>query len=412
MQQNLDEKTSTARFFVPSLTVAFFSTMIIETITSIFLLDLTATFFGPPNPVSIATTGQLVTLSSVVSVAFGVLMGVLAVRYEHKRLLLAGVLAVILGTVGCFLAPNFIFMQIFYSIEGIGSIIVNTMAFVLIGEILVLNKRATATGWVIAGAPLAGIASSIVVNFFFSGTLGWRSFLLLFALPISLVALAASFFGVPTSSQKIRKKVEKGAYLTSFRQVFLQRSAPSCLVGNLFRYTLIGYVVVYSATFFRDKFGLLVGNAALFVLGLTSLFAIGSVLGGRLVNRVGRKRQLVVITIIASPFLMLVPFVSNLWLAVALTYVFYFLLSLTNSASVNLALEQAPDSQGMMMSMNSIFVTLGLLVGAAVGGVALVLAGWTGVILTFSALCLIAAAIYFFLTKDPCISQRQTSLFQ
>jgi predicted MFS family arabinose efflux permease len=55
-----------------------------------------------------------------------------------------------------------------------------------------------------------------------------------------------------------------------------------------------------------------------------------------------------------------------------------------------------------MMSINAIFITLGLALGAAVGGVALVFGGWVSVLLSFAALSLIAVAIYFFFTKDPC----------
>jgi len=373
-----------------------------ETTTSIFLLDVTASFFGTPNPVSIATTGQLVTLSSIVSIFFGVLLGVLTVKYNHRRLLLGGVLGITLGAVGCLLAPNFMFFQIFYSVEGIGTIIVNTMAFALIGEFLVLNKRPKAIGWVIAGASIAGIASAIMVNFFFSGVEGWRSFLLWFALPVSLIALTATFFGVPSAPQKPIVTAGERYYLNSFKQVFLRKSAPACLVGNLLRQTAIGYVVIYSATFFRTQFGLSVSDAALFVLGITILFTIGSVAGGHLVNRIGRKRQLVTVLIIAAPFLLVAPFTRVLWIAVALHYVFYFIFSLSNSPNVSLTLEQVPESRGTMMSMSTIFITLGFLMAAVVGGVALVLAGWTGVLLTFAVLCLAAAAVVAFLTIDPC----------
>ena len=75
------------------------------------------------------------------------------------------------------------------------------------------------------------------------------------------------------------------------------------------------------------------------------------------------------------------------------------------SAGTNLILEQAPESRGTIMSISTIFITLGLGLGSALGGAALVLSGWTGLILTFAALQLIAVAIYFFLTEDPCITK-------
>ena len=43
-------------------------------------------------------------------------------------------------------------------------------------------------------------------------------------------------------------------------------------------------------------------------------------------------------------------------------------------------------------------------------GLMVILGGWTVVILTFAILSLIAAAIYFFFTKDPCVSMETDSI--
>jgi predicted MFS family arabinose efflux permease len=402
LQQNIDEEISAGKLFVPVLFLAFFSTWIIESLTGIFQIEIASTFFGSPNPVSLATTGQLVTISGVVSIVFGLLLGVLSVRYNLKRLLLLGVATIALGTMGCFLAPNFLFMQIFYPVEGIGTIIVSSMSFALVGEFLVLSKRPKATGWVIAGGTIAGLVSSFVISLFFSGADGWRSYLLWFALPISLLSLAAVYFGVPSAPRK-QKPDGKEAYFRSFKQVFLKKSAAGCLIGCMFRMTIIGFGFVYSASFFREKFGLSLASAALLVsLAVLAFYSIGSILGGHLVNRVGRKRLLVATLAISSPFLLLLAFIPEQWVALALFYVFNLIYSLSNAPSVSLTIEQAPESRGTMMSMMTIFTTLGTIMAAALGGIALVLSGWIGVILTFVALQLISVAIFFFLTKDPC----------
>jgi len=120
--------------FVPFLGAVFFSAYIIESLTGIFLPDIATTFFGSTNRISIAITAQLSTLSSVVSVFFGVLLGVLSVSYNHKRLLILGNIYVVLGIMGCFFAQNFLFMQIFFPIERIGTVAIGAMAFTLVGE--------------------------------------------------------------------------------------------------------------------------------------------------------------------------------------------------------------------------------------------------------------------------------------
>jgi predicted MFS family arabinose efflux permease len=78
-------------------------------------------------------------------------------------------------------------------------------------------------------------------------------------------------------------------------------------------------------------------------------------------------------------------------------------------AMTNLTLEQVPESRGTMMSINNVLTSLGASIGGVVGGVSLALFGYTGMFFTFAALILIAVAIYFFLTKDPCTTM-QTKL--
>lgn len=399
--QSTEEKPSAGRLLVPSLAVAFFSTWIIESLTGIFLIDVTTTFFGSPNPTSIAITGQLVTLSSIVSIFAAILLGIMSVSYNHKKLLLMGSLSVTLGTLGCFFAPDFLFMQVFFPIEGIGSATIGAMAFAIVGEFLALEKRPKAIGWILAAASTSSIVGLLVISLFFSGAGGWRSYLLWFALPISLVSLAAVYFGVPASPPKPRI-IGKEAYLSSFRQVFLKKSAASCLIGVMFRQAGFAWVSVYSATFFRTQFGLSLSSAALLGLVGGVFFVIAEIVGGHLVNRIGRKRQLVATLVISSPLLMLVAFVPNLWIVLILSWIGGFIYGMSFPANTSLILEQAPESRGTMMSMSTIFVTFGTGLGAALGGAALILSGWIGLILTFAAMQLIAAAIFFFLTKDPC----------
>lgn len=398
--QKTENSSSVGKLFVPSLGVAFLSTWIIESLTGIFLADIAATFFGSSNQVSIAITAQLATLSSVVSVFFGVLLGVLSVSYNHKKLLLLGSVCVVFGTIGCFFAPNFLFMQIFFPIEGIGSAAIGAMAFTLVGEFLVLSKRPKAIGWIFSCSAIGGILSSLAINLFFSGAEGWRSYLLRFVLPISLVGLTVAYFGVPSAPQK-RTIGGKNAYFTSLKQVFLKKSAVACLIGVMFRHTSLGWDFVYAATFFREEFGLPTERVALVVFASLVTMAFASVVGGFLVNKVGRKLQVVATLVISTPLVALTAFVPSLWIVVLLSLIRVFIFYVGFPAGTSLVLEQAPESRGTMMSINGIFVTVGGGLGAALGGAALVLSGWIGAILIFAALHLITAAI-FLLPKDPC----------
>lgn len=396
---NTNKKSSAGRFFVGSLVVAFFSTWVIESLTGVFLVDVTGTFFGSSVPVTIATTGQLVTISSVVSVVFALLLGVLSINHNHKRLLLLGCVGIITGILGCFLASDFVFMQVFFSLEGIGTTAIGAMSFTLVGEFLDENKRPKAIGWILAGSSFANIIGSIIISMFFSDQGGWRSYLLWFALPISVVSLVVVYFGVPSLPQK-PKDAKMEDYISSFKQIFLKKSAIGCLIGAMFRQAGLVWTTVYSATFFRTQFGISLAFAA--VLGLIGgvIFVLAEIVGGYLVHRIGRKRQLVATLVISSPLLMIIAFVSNLWVVLVLSWVGCFIYGMSFPANTSLILEQAPESRGTMMSMSTIFVTFGMAIGTTIGGAALITHGWAGLILTFATLQLIAAAVFFFLSKD------------
>ena len=129
------------RWFVFSLALAFFGTSMLDVLSSLFLVDLAKTYFGSSNLVYLAIVSQIVTISSIAAIVFGVLNGFLSVRVKHRTLLLFGALCIVIGAVGCLWAPNLLFLSIFYPFDGIGTIVVGAMAFTLIGESLPTRKE-------------------------------------------------------------------------------------------------------------------------------------------------------------------------------------------------------------------------------------------------------------------------------
>ncbi len=183
----------------------------------------------------------------------------------------------------------------------------------------------------------------------------------------------------------------------------MKKSSVGCLIGNMVRQAALAWSVVYSATFFRDQFDLSLASAALVLLAGTALSALGNVVGGHLVNRVGRKRLLIATLVVSSPILALIAFLPNLLVVLPVNFCGVFIFSMGFPGSLNLTLEQAPKSRGTMMSVSTIFVTLGLGLGTFLGGAVLALSkNYSVLILSFAVIQLVAAATYFFLTKEPC----------
>ena len=165
MSTQLDQPVVDQRLgkrFVFSLALAVFGTSMLDVLSSLFLADLSKTFLGNSSLTTIAIVSQIVTISSLAAVVFGLLSGFLSVRINHKTLLLLGCLCIVVGSVGCFLAPSLLYMQIFYPFDGVGTIVVSAMALALIGESLPLERRARSIG-IVAGAGIFSSAAGFAV---------------------------------------------------------------------------------------------------------------------------------------------------------------------------------------------------------------------------------------------------------
>jgi DHA1 family inner membrane transport protein len=144
------EGVSPSRLTLPSLVLSRFALQPGSLLISLLLIDIGGTFGLP-----VGVVGQLRTAASVVGVVFALLMGALSIRYRHKSLLMVGLLIVIVSSIGNALSTTFSMMLIFNSLAAIGAAMSAPMTVALVAELLPLERRSGAIGWVIAGQSLA-----------------------------------------------------------------------------------------------------------------------------------------------------------------------------------------------------------------------------------------------------------------
>ena len=385
--------------FVLSLALAFFGSGMLDVLASLFLVDIAKTFLGDSSLLSIAVVSQIVTLSSIAAVSFGLLNGFLSVKVDHKKLLLVGILLIIVGTVGCLLAPSLLYMGIFYPLDGAGTIIVSSMAFTLIGESLPLDRRAKSIGIVTAG----GIFSS-AIGFAVAGYIavvgGWRSYLLWYVLPISLIALGLVYLSVPPEKRSEETIAEGATFLSAFKEVLINKSAAACLVG----YTFMGIAAMwafFAATFWINQFHIAIEYVGIISLTTIVAHAVGTLVGGRVVDTLGRKP--VAITSWAARGLLVasIAFMPDFWSAFVITCVFMLVGGIGVTSGHCLNLEQVRKFRGTMMSLSQVFAYAGASLGAAIGGLILGVYGFLFLGMVFGLMNVFAASVVFFFAKDP-----------
>ena len=381
--------------FLPSLVISYFATSPIGIVTGLFLLKMAETF-----GVDKGFMGQINTFSSIVSVVFAMLMGVLSVRLRHKSLLLIGLLFLGVSAVGCYFAWDLNSIFILYSLSGVGIAMVGPMAIALVGENLAFKKRANAVGWVVAGGSLAYLIGAPIMGVL-AGFGGWRISILGFVIPFSILSLLLAFAGVPSQSSNRISSVDGNSYLESLKEIVSNRSAVGCLVGNVFRNAAFMAVLLYGTSFFIERFSLSEGVASFVILGAALFYTLGSVVAGSMVNRYGRKFSTVSTALLAGLFTISYAYVPSLLPSLALNFTAAWFMGMMASAASSLTLEQVPRFRGSMMSISSAATSLGSAVGAAVGGMALIWYDYDVLGAILGGMGIIAAMVFYLVTKDP-----------
>ena len=387
--------------FIVALLVAVFGAGIIDIVVPVTTVDISKTFGVLPG-----TVGQLGAFNAIASVVTALLLGAFGFRFRYKTLVMIGLLFIAVCAIGLFLAPTFSLAQLIFPLNGIGSVLVVVTAQTFIGNSYPLDKKAKAIGWVTAAGTFA-LAVGAPITGFLTDLAGWRFVLVWFMLPTAVVSLILVFLVFPFNPPVQLPSTEKKPFMKGFKQVLTNKSAVACLASAFLINAAVFGGMFFDVTFYRQVFSASPGFASLIgPTASTALITLGAVIGGHTVNRVGRKRLVVVAIFSAGMLTLLSYFVPNLWMRVALHWSASGLGGAATAAFVNLMLEQAPEFRGTAMSLSSALSRMGAAVGIIVAGAALNLyvnptIGFQALGLAMGAFAVAAVLVILFFAKDP-----------
>jgi MFS family permease len=104
------------------------------------------------------------------------------------------------------------------------------------------------------------------------------------------------------------------------------------------------------------------------IVGSALSFTIGSQVGGRLIDKYGRKIITTFPAFLASILIVSFIKIQNLYFSVILRFLGSFVMAILFTSSLNLTLEQEPSYRGTMISLNSASQSLGSMIGTGLGG--------------------------------------------
>lgn len=388
-----EERHSSKRLILPSLTISRFVTRSPGVITSLLLIDIGRTFGS-----SVGITAQIITVASSVTAIFALIIGALSVRVSHKSLLLTGISFYCISAIGCAFAPTFTILLVFYSISGLGLGMIAPMMYTLIAAYFPLEQRTSAIGWAFTGASLASIIGAPIIGIM-AEFKGWRFAFMGFLLPISLLSLILVLKGLPSLIQN--PPSDKGKYLDGFKLVFSNSSAMACVGGSALGMAATQAIGLYSVSFIRERYSVPLEFASLLILGTAVCSILGNQVSGRTVNKFGRQPVTVLMTFVTGVFIITYMIMPNLWLALAFVLLGRMFSSIMFTAGLSLTLEQVPGFRSVLMSLSVAIIYLGASIGAGIGGLSFLWLGYEGVGLSLGALGIAAAILFYFLANDP-----------
>ncbi|MBC8075887.1 MAG: MFS transporter, partial [Chloroflexales bacterium] len=359
------------------------------------------------------------------STAMVPIYGKLSDIYGRKPVLITGIVIFLFGSILCGFAPSMLTLVIFRGIQGLGAAALTSTAFAVPADLFVPTERARYQGLFAAVFALASIVGPYIGGII-TDTIGWH-WTFFVNIPLGLLALGFIVTKMPRLNSGVRSTIDyAGAVLLvvavvplllalSFDKGVYAWNSP--LILGLFALALVGGVgfflverrassPIIPLELFRNRtFALiipiaaLVGSALFASILFLSIFlvnvrgvsatdagtaliplmlglAVGSLVSGQIVQRLGRYKFLVLFGLLtmAAGFWLLTTLDVNSSLNTVRLYTAVLGLGMGPSMPVlNLALQNAvPHEQvGIATAGRQFFMQLGQVIGSAVFGVVL-----------------------------------------
>lgn len=382
-----DDEMPSSKTIMPSLFLANFIRFIPMLVASLLLMEISSSFNLPEGVV-----GQARTVSDVVSIFIALLLGFLSVRFDSKALLLLGMVTHTLVALSTPLATSFSVFVVGYGLAGVGFATLQSQSNALVGFYYPVHDRPKKISYLIAA-----LASAYLVFPPIMGRLGdWRLSFQILMLPICLLTLALTYFGLPA----VTTSSASSSLSDGVRAVMRNRSAFACIVANMFGCLGNKMMDTFSLLLWREEFQMPLMYVSIVTMGIATAYIFGNLVMGRIITRLGKKRWAVISYFLASVFGIGTFLSPNFILSAIFAYVGLFVLGFRITALSSLTLEQLPKYRGSMMSLFSVSTGIGFACGNALGGMLSLIFDYRH-IWVLGLFYLVGGVIVHFLTIDP-----------
>ncbi|KAA2264929.1 MFS transporter [Solihabitans fulvus] len=315
--------------------------------------------------VSPSTAGQLITAFAIAYAIGSPLLAAATGRWERRTLLIAALLVTGLGNAFAAFAPNYPTLLVARVVTAIGAAIYTPAATAVAAQLSDPHRRARAISIVFGGLTFALIIG-VPLGSLFGPIIGYRGVFGLVAV-MSVAAAVAVWLAVPRIAAPPVVGLRARFAAVGDRRVVavLAISLMGCLAAFTV-YTFISPLLSQSAGVHGNTLSLL-----LFGYGVGG--AIGNLAGGRLTDRFGSRRPLIVVFALLTLVLATMPLTTGTVPGAAIALFLWGLFTWSvNPPIQNRLVALSPQNSGLLLSLNASAIYLGVglsgMVGAGVIG--------------------------------------------
>jgi DHA1 family inner membrane transport protein len=382
------------RFLILPLVISRGITNLPTLVVSLLLIEIAASFNVTPG-----IAGQLSTASSLLSIIFALIIGLLSARYSHKSLLTYGLLLYAFAAASGFLSGTLLIMLPLFALTGVARAMVDPMVNSLIGTHVPADRRTSAISYTVAGLALVYVLGSLSTAYLSSLT-EWRIVLLLIVTPITVLNVILTLYLVPSVKKEV-KETSISSLFSGYREGLRNKSVLACLIGTFLGLSTWNAILVYGVTFVRKVFGVSTAFASQLMIFYSLSYIFGSLLTNRFAKKLGRKMLSVSTLIVLALFTTLGLNASNLVLHAGFIILASFAAGMMISATTSLTLDQLPLFRGTVMSLQSAAVGIGGMMAAIIGGIVITSFGFGSYGLLMGVLGFLGMITFYFFSVDP-----------
>ncbi len=340
--------------------------------------------------VSATAAGVIITAYMIPFGVFQLVFGPLADRFGKKQIITFAMVFFTIATGLCAVGYSLGALTLYRALAGVFAASVMPISLALIGDLFPVAERQAAIGSFI-GIAFLGQGFSMLIGGTLAYLVNWKGAFALYAVLaiISTTLLITAGRGIPSV------KNPKSELLTPYLRLLRKRESLFIYMAILFEGVMVLGSFSYLGAFISGAYQFNYFYIGLIMTGFGIMIVIGGRLSGKIADRLGKKKIIIMGLILAAlSHFVLFSFGNILILLIAAVALLGLGFILAHSTFINMATEFAPKSRAIAMSLVTACFVTGGGIGTAIGGTLIKTQGFNLMFLYYGiALAFLVAAI-------------------